>query len=87
MDISVSGAASPTEAEVVYLADKLVRGDALVPLDVRFRHKLAKYGHDPSARIAIQKRLANAEAILDRMEQSVGKSFPEIMAGFPEDIK
>jgi CTP:molybdopterin cytidylyltransferase MocA len=87
MDISVSGAASPTEAEVVYLADKLVRGDALVPLDVRFRHKLAKYGHDPSARIAIQKRRANAEAILDRMEQSVGKSFPEIMAGFPEDIK
>jgi hypothetical protein len=87
MDIDLSAASDPTEAEVVYLADKLVRGDVLVPLAVRFEHKLAKYGHDPSARAAILNRMANAEAIIRRIEQSVGKSFQEIMDGFPKDLK
>jgi CTP:molybdopterin cytidylyltransferase MocA/HD superfamily phosphodiesterase len=85
MDIDVSTASSPTEAEVVYLADKLVRGDVLVPLAVRFEHKLAKYGHDPSARTAILNRRADAEAIVRRMEQAVGTSFQEIMDGFSKD--
>lgn len=85
MDINVSGASPLGEAEVVYLADKLVRGSSLVPLSVRFEHKLAKYGHDPSARTAILRRRHDAETIVNRMEQAVGTSFQAVMDGFSHE--
>lgn len=87
VDIEIPEASPLTESEVVHLADKLVRGDALVPFSVRFEYKLAKYGHDPSVRTAILKRMTDAETIVKRMEQAVGKSFQAIMDGFPQDPK
>lgn len=86
VDIDVSEASTPpTEAEVVYLADKLVQGDIPVSLSGRFEHKLAKYGHDPSARAAILKRRTDAEAIAKRIERAVGNSFESIMAEYSKD--
>lgn len=87
VDIEVPQASSLTEAEVVHLADKLVGGDSLVSLSARFERKLAKYGHDPSARNAILRRRADAESIAARIAHAVGKSFNSIMNGFPQDPK
>lgn len=86
-DIEVPEASPLSEAEVVHLADKLVGGDLLVPLSVRFDRKLSKYGHDPSVRSAILKRKAIAETIAARISDAVGKSFQAIMDGFPQDSK
>jgi putative nucleotidyltransferase with HDIG domain len=87
MDIDPPKALPVTEAEVVYLADKLIEGDRLVPLSVRFERKLAKYGNDPSARAVILKRRTDAEVIVKRMEHATGISFQAIMEGFSQDIQ
>lgn len=86
-DIAVPEESPLTEAEVVHLADKLVFGDLLVPLSVRFERKLAKYGKEPSARAAILKRWSDAETIAGRIARAVGKSFQEIIDGFPQGLK
>jgi len=85
VDLEISLESPLTESEVVHLADKLVRGDSPVPLSVRFEHKLAKYGHDPSAREAILKRRAIAETIVRRLEHATGRSFWAIMEDFSQD--
>jgi putative nucleotidyltransferase with HDIG domain len=82
MDITLSESSCPTEAEIVYLADKLVSGADLVPLSTRFEKKLAKYGHDLEIIAAIRKRKEVAETIANRIAFSAGKSFQAIMNSF-----
>ena len=48
------------EALVVYVADKLVKGDRVVGLEARFEAKLARQGDDPEARAAVLERGAEA---------------------------
>jgi len=67
------------EAEVVHLADKLVKGDGLVSLDARFGAKLDKYGKDPAAVQRIEQRLAEARAIAAKVERLTGTTIDQIL--------
>jgi len=60
-------------AEVLYLADKLVSGDTIIPLTQRFQVALEKYGHDPEIRKKIEKRFQNAEMIQKKIEAVIGR--------------
>lgn len=78
MDISVTDTSPITDREVVYLADKLVKGDKPVPLQIRFDDKLARHGHDSAARAAILKRKADTLAVVRRIEKKLETSMEEI---------
>ncbi len=71
-DIRLVAGAPPDEAALVYLADKLVRGDRVVGLDERFRAALAAHGDDPDARAAIVRRFGDARAIAGAVEALSG---------------
>jgi CTP:molybdopterin cytidylyltransferase MocA len=71
------------EAEVVHLADKLVKGDRIVDLATRFGAKLQKYGSDPTAVRRICRRWDDARAIAAKVEAMTGMSLAQIV-GKPE---
>jgi CTP:molybdopterin cytidylyltransferase MocA len=62
----------PGEAELVYLADKLVQGGRLVSLAERFRRPLARHARDPAVRQAVDRRLEAARSIQERIEAILG---------------
>ena len=68
-----------TEKAVVFLADKLVRGDSPSRLEERYKEKLRLYGHDPEVEAAILGRLGRARNMLDRFDREMGIS-AEILA-------
>ena len=74
MDITICDADPVSANEVVYLADKLLLGTKLVPIETRFAEKMRKYAHDLEIRAAIELRQANAFKIRQRIEKAVGKS-------------
>ena len=57
---------------LVYLADKMVRGDQLVPLETRREEMLARHRDNPAARQAIERRMAAALRIRDQVEKITG---------------
>lgn len=79
MDIDFPEEASLTDREIVYLADKLVKGDTLVPLSARFDDKLARYGQNPAAKNAILKRKNNALKIVRSFEKESGKALQTLL--------
>ncbi len=62
-----------TERELVHLADKLVRGRYLLPIDRRFGEKLALYRHDAEAQAAIRERHALAKRLAEAVEKQCGQ--------------
>ncbi len=82
MDIDFPEDAPLTDREVVYLADKLVKGDKLVSLSARFDDKLARHGQDPDARSAILKRKADTMRIVRRLEKESGKQLQSLLNEF-----
>lgn len=78
-DLALSLKSPITERDVVFLADKVVRGDGPVALRERYRHKLELFGHEPDVRQAIEDRLARAEAVRTRFAQEMNAS-PEAIA-------
>ncbi|MFY9942037.1 MAG: DVU_1551 family NTP transferase, partial [Desulfobacterales bacterium] len=56
MNIALQTEGPVREAEVVYLADKLVMGDRFVGLDERFAERLGQKTADPQARAAARRR-------------------------------
>lgn len=56
----ISGEASVTDAEVVYLADKCIVGNCFVGIEQRFNETMNLHGDDPAARQAILKRKSQA---------------------------
>jgi len=68
-----------SEKEIVFLADKLVRGSAFSPLESRYKAKLDKYGDNPEAKKSILARLDRAKAILERFDQETGVSMEELV--------
>jgi len=66
------------ETEVVYLADKLVQGDAVIPLDERFQAKLRKFADNPEAVRAVQRRWEQARFIAGRIAKACGGSLPAL---------
>lgn len=78
MDIVVSETLPPTEAEIVYLADKLVAGDRRVDLAKRFGEKIRRYEKDAQAVAAIRRRLDNAQKIQAKVERITGRPLERI---------
>jgi molybdenum cofactor cytidylyltransferase len=69
----------PDEAQVVYLADKLVQGSSIVGLDVRFAVRLERYAGDPEARAGVLARKQEAQRVLRRVEEIVGGPVGEVL--------
>ncbi|GBC59422.1 phosphohydrolase [Desulfonema ishimotonii] len=78
MNITVREDAPVTEAEVVHLADKLVRGDQPVSVEERFAGKMEKYGDIPEVRAKIEGRLNAALSIKRRIEKVVQRPISDI---------
>ncbi len=79
-DVRPEDAPELTERELVYLADKLVRGSARVSIQARFQEKLDGFADDPEVSAAIRRRLANALAMQARVEAAAGAGIEEILA-------
>jgi len=79
IDIDCSSRKPVNSAEVLYLADKLVKGAAIVSLAERFQGALETTGHDPEIRKKIEKRFQHAEVILKKIEAAVGDSLSMVV--------
>jgi CTP:molybdopterin cytidylyltransferase MocA len=80
-DIAPQDSPEITERELVYLADKLVRGSARVPVAQRFQEKLDAFADDPEVAAAIRRRLTNALAMQARVEAAAGADIESILKG------
>ncbi|HET6436416.1 MAG TPA: NTP transferase domain-containing protein [Anaeromyxobacter sp.] len=71
------------EPAVVFLADKLVRGDRIIPLESRFRAALQRFSGSPEARAAIERRRGDAAAVVANLERTLGAGAVDRIAGHP----
>ena len=73
------------ESAIVYLADKLVRGESLVTLDQRFALALARFSDNPLALQAAQRRMATAQKVALAVETLLGAPLSSVVneAGKP----
>jgi len=69
----------PDEAAVVYLADKLVKGDCIVSINERFSGALDKYTGNTEAVAAIIERYQRAQKMEKAVEQLLGVSLGKII--------
>jgi molybdenum cofactor cytidylyltransferase len=60
------------EAQVVYLADKVVQGDRVVGLEERFARRLVRHRGDSEALAAVSRRKAQAQVVLANVERLLG---------------
>jgi molybdenum cofactor cytidylyltransferase len=67
------------EPEVVFLADKLVRGESYVGLEERFRPALARFQDDHGALGAARRRLSVAQGVAARIEAWLGRPIDELL--------
>ncbi len=79
LDMHLPDGAPLTEKELVYLADKLVRGPYRIGLEDRFAEKIAQWKDDPAASAAIRGRLDNARAMLTRFEAELDRPLEDIL--------
>lgn len=79
MDIEVEEQAFLTEAEVVYLADKLVIGNRLISISERLGITLEKNKGNEEACQAAARRLLKAELIQKKAERILGKQLETIL--------
>lgn len=79
MHIAVADDTPLDEAQIVHLADKLADGHTLVSLAQRFQAKRRKFGHDPQAAAAIERRRQTAMTIRDKLERIAGESVDRIL--------
>lgn len=73
MDITLDSAQALSEKEIVYLADKLVANDQIIPLQERFKVALERHRNEPEIRENVRQRFDNAFVIQARMEQVLKK--------------
>jgi putative nucleotidyltransferase with HDIG domain len=73
------------ESAIVYLADKLVRGENVVTLDQRFQPALARFSDNLHALHAAQSRMATAHAVTHAVETQLGAPLASVLgkAGKP----
>jgi len=81
MDLLVEDDRMITEKEVLYLADKIVKGARVVGLSERFNLKARQYKDNPEARAAIARRMESAQKIAGKIERITGKTLEAIVAG------
>ncbi|MES9995608.1 DVU_1551 family NTP transferase [Desulfovibrio aminophilus] len=78
-DIDPAGLDRPGERELVYLADKLMRGWERVNVEQRFQEKLDRFAHDPKAVAAIIRRREHALAMQALVEHLTGRRLDAIL--------
>jgi putative nucleotidyltransferase with HDIG domain len=79
MDIDFDGS-SPTEAAIVFLADKLVQEDRRVPLEERFRPAFERFRDQPEALRGATRKYDTALTILGAVERLAGETLTSILA-------
>jgi molybdenum cofactor cytidylyltransferase len=67
------------EDRVVYLADKLVEGEEIVPLEKRYQSALRRFGENGEARANILRRRDRALAVKKEIEQLTGCTLESIV--------
>jgi molybdenum cofactor cytidylyltransferase len=67
------------ETRVVFLADKLVRGDRVVGLDRRFAVRFERYAGDPAMLAATRRRKTQAEQVLAKVEALIGRPVTDVL--------
>lgn len=72
MDLETAADSPLDEAQLVFLADKLVMGEQIVGPARRFHQKRQRHGLDPAAGAALQRRLENAMYIHHKVERRTG---------------
>lgn len=77
MDISPGDPSSVSEAEVLYLADKLVLEERIVSLEERFAAARRRHAGDPEAASLIERRYAGAVAIREKIGAITGLNIAE----------
>jgi molybdenum cofactor cytidylyltransferase len=75
MDIEVDENGKITENEILYLADKLVKEDRILPLKQRLEMSLKAFNGDNQAWEKINNRFAAADKIIKKIEKMTGKGF------------
>lgn len=75
--IAVKGAV--TESELIFLADKFVDGTKKCTLDRRYKEKMACYADSPEVVAAIQKKLQEAQAVLDKVNSAANTDFNTLL--------
>ena len=78
-DLDIADDEEPDERHILYLADKMTKGDRIVGLDARFREAMERHGDDPEAREAIERRSASAGRIRRRVESAVGQPLERLL--------
>lgn len=79
IDIDLESSEGIGEAELVYLADKLIQGNRLVTLEKRFEAGLKRFGRDPEIGPVIERRLNNARTIKHLVERTIGQTVENLM--------
>lgn len=72
MEVAFAEGDALDERHVVYLADKLVKGEQPVSLEERFAPALGIFADDPEALAGARRRRAAAVAVLDAVEARIG---------------
>lgn len=74
------------EGAIVYVADKLVRGDHVVTLEERFGGAFARFRDDPPALRAARARYETATAILRAVEQRAATPWRDMLADTEPEV-
>ncbi len=70
-----------SEAQLVYLADKMVVEDRADGLEARAEYALRTYGRDQASVEAIKKRMRAAQTITAKIEASLGRPIQDALSG------
>jgi hypothetical protein len=69
------------EAEVMFLADKLILEDRFVGLVERFRHRQNNFVFDSQAQRNSRRRLCTARNLAERIEAIIGRPLQSLLDG------
>jgi len=83
MDLVVNESKPVSAAEVLYLADKLVKEDRTVSLEQRFAATMERHADEPTILKRIVSRRETALTIRQRMETKLGRSLAEVIGNAP----
>jgi molybdenum cofactor cytidylyltransferase len=81
MDLTISDGDGISPCELIYLADKLVQGEQLLPLEERFRKKMERHADDPDILDKVSARMKTAQEIRSRIELRLGRTLEEALSG------
>ncbi len=74
MDLVPPSQGAPDERELLYLADKMVKGSRLVHPEKRFAEAIERYADDASTVVSIERRRRTVEIIENRIGTILGRS-------------